>query len=84
MKQLSKAKWIRLACFSAGGTLLFYLVPLILMQLPDPAKGNAMVILVMFVNQVFMGDYSQKYMSFYYIINNLTTSESLSEKKRGY
>lgn len=25
------------------------------MQLPDPAKGNAMVILVMFVNQVFMG-----------------------------
>ena len=29
-------------------------------------------------------DYSQKYMSFYYIINNLTTSESLSEKKRGY
>lgn len=26
-----------------------------LMQLPDPAKGNAMVILVMFVNQVFMG-----------------------------
>ena len=55
MKQLSKAKWIRLACFSAGGTLLFYLVPLILMQLPDPAKGNAMVILVMFVNQVFMG-----------------------------
>ena len=52
MKQLSKAKWIRLACFSA---LLFYLVPLILMQLPDPAKGNAMVILVMFVNQVFMG-----------------------------
>jgi len=23
-------------------------------------------------------------MSFYYIINNLTTSESLSEKKRGY
>lgn len=55
MKQLSKANWIRLACFSAGGTLLFYLVPLILMQLPDPAKGNAMVILVMFVNQVFMG-----------------------------
>lgn len=55
MKQLSKAKWIRLACFSAGGTLLFYLVPLILMQLLDPAKGNAMVILVMFVNQVFMG-----------------------------
>lgn len=55
MKQLSKAKWIRLACFSAGGTLLFYLVPLILMQLPVPAKGNAMVILVMFVNQVFMG-----------------------------
>ena len=55
MKQLSKAKWIRLACFSAGGTLLFYLVPLILMQLPAPAKGNAMVILVMFVNQVFMG-----------------------------
>ena len=55
MKQLSKAKWIRLACFSAGGTLLLYLVPLILMQLPDPAKGNAMVILVMFVNQVFMG-----------------------------
>ena len=55
MKQLSKAKWIRLACFSAGGTLLFYLVPLIFMQLPDPAKGNAMVILVMFVNQVFMG-----------------------------
>ena len=55
MKQLSKAKWIRLACFSAGGALLFYLVPLILMQLPDPAKGNAMVILVMFVNQVFMG-----------------------------
>ncbi len=29
-------------------------------------------------------NYSQKYMSFYYIINNLTTSESLSEKKRGY
>ena len=55
MKQLSKANWIRLACFSAGGPLLFYLVPLILMQLPDPAKGNAMVILVMFVNQVFMG-----------------------------
>ena len=55
MKQLSKANWIRLACFSAGGTLLFYLVPLILMQLPDPAKGNAMDILVMFVNQVFMG-----------------------------
>lgn len=55
MKQLSKANWIRLACFSAGGTLLFYLVLLILMQLPDPAKGNAMVILVMFVNQVFMG-----------------------------
>ena len=55
MKQLSKTNWIRLACFSAGGTLLFYLVPLILMQLPDPAKGNAMVILVMFVNQVFMG-----------------------------
>ena len=55
MKQLSKANWIRLACFSAGGTLLFYLVPLILMHLPDPAKGNAMVILVMFVNQVFMG-----------------------------
>ena len=55
MKQLSKANWIRLACFSAGGTLLCYLVPLILMQLPDPAKGNAMVILVMFVNQVFMG-----------------------------
>ena len=55
MKQLSKANWIRLACFSAGGTILFYLVPLILMQLPDPAKGNAMVILVMFVNQVFMG-----------------------------
>lgn len=55
MKQLSKANWIRLACFSAGGTLLFYLVPLILMQLSDPAKGNAMVILVMFVNQVFMG-----------------------------
>ena len=55
MKQLSKANWIRLACFSAGGTLLFNLVPLILMQLPDPAKGNAMVILVMFVNQVFMG-----------------------------
>ena len=55
MKHLSKAKWIRLACFSAGGTLLFYLVPLNLMQLPDPAKGNAMVILVMFVNQVFMG-----------------------------
>lgn len=55
MKQLSKANWIRLACFSAGGTFLFYLVPLILMQLPDPAKGNAMVILVMFVNQVFMG-----------------------------
>ena len=55
MKQLSKANWIRLACFSAGGTLLFYLVPLILMQLLDPAKGNAMVILVMFVNQVFMG-----------------------------
>ena len=55
MKQLSKANWIRLACFSAGGTLLFYLVPLIFMQLPDPAKGNAMVILVMFVNQVFMG-----------------------------
>ena len=55
MKQLSKANWIRLACFSAGGTLLFYLVALILMQLPDPAKGNAMVILVMFVNQVFMG-----------------------------
>ena len=55
MKQLSKANWIRLAGFSAGGTLLFYLVPLILMQLPDPAKGNAMVILVMFVNQVFMG-----------------------------
>ena len=55
MKQLSKANWIRLACFSAGGALLFYLVPLILMQLPDPAKGNAMVILVMFVNQVFMG-----------------------------
>ena len=55
MKQLSKANWIRLACFSAGGTLLFYLVPLILMQLTDPAKGNAMVILVMFVNQVFMG-----------------------------
>lgn len=55
MKQLSKANWIRLACFSAGGILLFYLVPLILMQLPDPAKGNAMVILVMFVNQVFMG-----------------------------
>ena len=55
MKQLSKAKWIRLACFSAGGTLLFYLGPLILMQLHDPAKGNAMVILVMFVNQVFMG-----------------------------
>ena len=55
MKQLSKAKWIRLACFSAGGTLLCYLVPLILMQRPDPAKGNAMVILVMFVNQVFMG-----------------------------
>ena len=55
MKQLSKANWIRLACFSAGGTLLFYLVPLILMQLPDPAKGNAMVILVMFVNQVLMG-----------------------------
>ena len=55
MKQLSKANWIRLACFSAGGTLLFYLVQLILMQLPDPAKGNAMVILVMFVNQVFMG-----------------------------
>ena len=55
MKQLSKANWIRLACFSAGGAPLFYLVPLILMQLPDPAKGNAMVILVMFVNQVFMG-----------------------------
>ena len=55
MKQLSKANWIRLACFSAGGNLHFYLVPLILMQLPDPAKGNAMVILVMFVNQVFMG-----------------------------
>lgn len=55
MKQLSKANWIRLACFSAGGTILFYLVPLILMLLPDPAKGNAMVILVMFVNQVFMG-----------------------------
>ena len=55
MKQLSKANWIRLACFSAGGTRLFYLVPRILMQLPDPAKGNAMVILVMFVNQVFMG-----------------------------
>lgn len=55
MKQLSKANWIRLACFSAGGAILFYLVPLILMQLPDPAKGNAMVILVMFVNQVFMG-----------------------------
>ena len=55
MKQLSKANWIRLACFSAGGTLLFYLVPLLLMQLLDPAKGNAMVILVMFVNQVFMG-----------------------------
>lgn len=55
MKQLSKANWIRLACFSAGGIILFYLVPLILMQLPDPAKGNAMVILVMFVNQVFMG-----------------------------
>ena len=55
MKQLSKANWIRLACFSAGGNLLFYLVTLILMQLPDPAKGNAMVILVMFVNQVFMG-----------------------------
>ena len=55
MKQLSKANWIRLACFSAGGTLLFYLVPLILMQLPVGAKGNAMVILVMFVNQVFMG-----------------------------
>ena len=52
---MSKANWIRLACFSAGGTHLFYLVPLILMQLPDPAKGNAMVILVMFVNQVFMG-----------------------------
>ena len=55
MKQLSKANWIRLACFSAGGTILFYLVPLSLMQLPDPAKRNAMVILVMFVNQVFMG-----------------------------
>ena len=37
------------------GDSSLYLVPLISMQLPDPAKGNAMVILVMFVNQVFMG-----------------------------
>ena len=34
MKQLSKAKWIRLACFSAGGTLHFYLVTLNLKQQP--------------------------------------------------
>ena len=49
MKQLSKANWIRLACYSAGGTILFYLVPLILMQLPDelivlPGHGGATTI----------------------------------------
>ena len=38
-----------------GGDPSLLSVPLSLMQLPDPAKGNAMVILVMFVNQVFMG-----------------------------
>ena len=70
MKQLSKANWIRLACFSAGGTILFYLVPLILMQLPDPAKGNAMVILVMFVNQVFMGAVGSHSKNFRNVANN--------------
>lgn len=55
MKQLSKENWIRLAGFSAGATILFYLVPLILMQLSDPVKSNALVILIMFVNQVFLG-----------------------------
>ena len=53
MKQLSKATGFGWRKPSAK--LPLYLVPLILMQLSDPAKGNAMVILVMFVNQVFMG-----------------------------
>ena len=87
MKQLSKANWIRLACFSAGGTLLFYLVPLILMQLPDPAKGNAMVILVMFVNQVFMGvvgwhsNYLQTAYIIYFLKRIMNKRQRMQEQK---
>ena len=38
MKQLSKANWIRLACFSAGGTILFYLVPFLPQAAQRPGK----------------------------------------------
>lgn len=53
MKQLSKAKWFGWRASAPGG--LFSLSGAAdLMQLPD-RKRQCMVILVMFVNQVFMG-----------------------------
>lgn len=57
MKEIfaTKENKIRIACFLGGSILLFFLVPLIAAALPEEQNAMVTLVLLMIVNQIFIG-----------------------------
>ena len=57
MKEIfaTKENKIRIACFFAGAIVLFFIAPAILNMLPEEQNAVATLVLLMIVNQIFIG-----------------------------
>lgn len=54
MLNIIKENKLRLIGLAAGAAVLFFIAPLILMQLPEDVKGTATLLILMIANQIYM------------------------------